>query len=580
MNLEILRCPVCFVDYNSQTNVPTIIPTCGHTICSICIRQINNQGYNQSCPLDRIPFGARRVLSSSDSSSSGDYNNRTYNRVPSGTFKTNIALLQMLDEHHRVNQISRCPTHSELPSIVCFTDQVKICSECAFSDQHRDHQMQHIKKVNVLSESRKEELSSKVRDFKAHYKNYNSHIGETKKNIQQLREEGTKRLSNLLNDKSEEIWADTCLFLTEKKVKYDESVNKELSIVKNIESQIDELTKVEMNPRFFEAFANDKSEEILVENNLPSFVEETEQIKERITKAFEDIATYLGKVFQRYNPIFPSSNIDSIEHSIQQTRLDSNKSATISDILNAKIDQKLLVLSLVDERGKIENSTEINWKQIEDVVLDLTATTFQESPIYATCFILNRLKDIVKCQLSLSDQVIASQYFSVLSSNKLWNSPSLKCFELKISHCASADEKIAELLDKFIPMLTNLTQFTLDCSQTNNLTQTFEVLKDKILPLMSHLKWLELCCANSDISSEAIFGLLKAIGVIRMASPGLLETLVLNFNSTSFDHLAVKALSESVFNHQTCQLETFKLYLKNTPLKDLGDASTPSKPWN
>ena len=34
--MEDMKCMICNEEYNFATNIPRLLPSCGHTLCSVC----------------------------------------------------------------------------------------------------------------------------------------------------------------------------------------------------------------------------------------------------------------------------------------------------------------------------------------------------------------------------------------------------------------------------------------------------------------------------------------------------------------------------------------------------------------
>ncbi len=143
MDNEKFCCNVCSVDYDTTKHAPRILVDCGHTLCSQCLTRILSDPKLRKCPFDNRPFSRSQIL----------LNN----------FPLNYALIALFEEE---NKLDFCKVHNEKFTLVCLTDKIRICAECALFGDHKDHKMKRIKELRTQGLKTKEVLEESLENFK------------------------------------------------------------------------------------------------------------------------------------------------------------------------------------------------------------------------------------------------------------------------------------------------------------------------------------------------------------------------------------------------------------------------------
>src|SRR5690349_21412384 len=100
MQANKFECKICNYPYDQNEHVPRVIPTCGHTLCSACIRQLSPQ-MTFECPFDKGKL--------------------TLKRRDLEEFPKNYALMDEVE----TLVFEKCPKHGKPLEFVCKTDMVK-----------------------------------------------------------------------------------------------------------------------------------------------------------------------------------------------------------------------------------------------------------------------------------------------------------------------------------------------------------------------------------------------------------------------------------------------------------------------
>lgn len=135
MENDRFSCNVCSVDYDTTKHAPRILVDCGHTLCSQCLTRILTDPKLKKCPFDNRPFNTSQTL----------LNN----------FPFNYALIALFEEENKQNL---CKIHNEKLTLVCLTDKIRICAECALFGDHKDHKMKRMKELRAQGLKTKEIL--------------------------------------------------------------------------------------------------------------------------------------------------------------------------------------------------------------------------------------------------------------------------------------------------------------------------------------------------------------------------------------------------------------------------------------
>jgi len=124
MNNDHYSCPICLALWDQTLWVPQILPNCGHTIYTECLKEILNSSLQPKCPLDNdnLPLQDPKLT----------------------PFPINFAIKQLLEDRELRGV---CQEHGEDVINFCLTDKCKICNEYYFEGKHKGHEVQTIRKT-------------------------------------------------------------------------------------------------------------------------------------------------------------------------------------------------------------------------------------------------------------------------------------------------------------------------------------------------------------------------------------------------------------------------------------------------
>ncbi len=141
MESENFTCSVCSMPYDATDHIPRVLINCGHTLCTSCLIEIIKNPTLRRCPLDSSFF--------KKSQKSLDH------------FPKNFALLTLLEGKNK----NTCKIHGEELKMFCLKDKIKICSDCAFFGEHKEHATKWIKELKSQGAELKKDLEESLKKF-------------------------------------------------------------------------------------------------------------------------------------------------------------------------------------------------------------------------------------------------------------------------------------------------------------------------------------------------------------------------------------------------------------------------------
>lgn len=145
MDPDFFVCCICKYEYNQTTNIPKMLPMCGHTFCLECMTKMRGIQNHIRCPLDQ---GLYYLI------------NQDVNLLP-----TNILIKQMAEFRTRMKG-DLCDNHEgELKNLVCLTDSCKVCKYCVDYGVHSTHDVRYIKDIEAEAEMKKDQLQDMLKDY-------------------------------------------------------------------------------------------------------------------------------------------------------------------------------------------------------------------------------------------------------------------------------------------------------------------------------------------------------------------------------------------------------------------------------
>ena len=145
--MEDLICPLCRLDYDTDTRIPRLFPNCGHTFCSRCILDMIDQTEEElMCPEDQVVcqffnknaglgcfplnFALHRMIKQKQLPS------------PPVEQKEEEEIIEEVEEEEIIEKKEEyfCNDHNKKSELVCMTDKKLICTDCVLFGIHKNHE--------------------------------------------------------------------------------------------------------------------------------------------------------------------------------------------------------------------------------------------------------------------------------------------------------------------------------------------------------------------------------------------------------------------------------------------------------
>jgi len=195
---SITTCEVCYVNYDTKDHAPRVLP-CGHTMCTECLTNILNNPTLRKCSYDNIAFAP--------------------NQNSAASFSLNFVIINMLEQKKN----GACKTHpDERLKFICLTDRIKICSECAKNEDHKDHSIKKIKTLKAEGVKVKRELQQSLSEIKGEELEKEKDCEQTRKVFIRTITEQFKEIKEILVEKEFEFVQQANSLFDANKINYSE----------------------------------------------------------------------------------------------------------------------------------------------------------------------------------------------------------------------------------------------------------------------------------------------------------------------------------------------------------------------
>ncbi|OMJ85825.1 hypothetical protein SteCoe_12734 [Stentor coeruleus] len=166
-------CPQCKQKFNSMTNLPFLLPSCGHTFCKFCLQKMSCKTFIRC----------------------GLCNSMTYKELKK--LPVNYALIEAFESS---NKKPKCKEHNSEIMAYCCNEDSLLCGSCTF--MHRTHE------VYLLTDPKIQSIANSKKNY---LKNQEHELCELKTEWEKAKEElqqGLKELK-MSADKHKEELSDT-----------------------------------------------------------------------------------------------------------------------------------------------------------------------------------------------------------------------------------------------------------------------------------------------------------------------------------------------------------------------------------
>lgn len=131
-------CPQCKQKFNSTTNLPFLLPSCGHTFCKFCLQKMSCKTFIRC----------------------GLCNSMTYKELKK--LPVNYALIEAFES---ANKKPRCKEHNSEIMAYCCNEDILLCGSCTFT--HRTHEVYLLTdpKIQTIANSKKNYLKNQEHEL-------------------------------------------------------------------------------------------------------------------------------------------------------------------------------------------------------------------------------------------------------------------------------------------------------------------------------------------------------------------------------------------------------------------------------
>ncbi|CAG9318340.1 unnamed protein product [Blepharisma stoltei] len=166
-------CPVCFEIFNQAPYSPLLLPSCGHTICIICLQNMYEDSSILKCPVCRT---------------------MSFNEIES--LPVNYAILEIAEAHKMV-QKETCPKHKHEIVGYCKDHEMLLCGACVF--EHKDHNafMLTDPKASEVADSKKALINEQEKELQAIQNKWLAVMQDLNTNLLEINQCGERHIEGL-----------------------------------------------------------------------------------------------------------------------------------------------------------------------------------------------------------------------------------------------------------------------------------------------------------------------------------------------------------------------------------------------
>jgi len=518
---EALSCPICYLEYNSTQNLPMIIPGCGHTICSKCLTQILENPNSTKCPLDNQRFSIHQVGIES--------------------FPVNFIVKQLFD---KTPSKTLCETHNEKLRLMCLTDKCAVCDACAFSGDHKGHQIKPVKKFEQEVSQKRKELEEIINQFAGCNEDLNILLEEKRGVLLEYIKSKFQEMKWVLVKKELELLSEVNSYFDHQRTDMTAATKQDAQVI---------FTKVEEIKRLLNQNEPFKIYENSPLNILPAFLDEQ---KDQLNTKIDSQAISLDcQMIQQIE------SLDSI-HFWKGKHSPSLKDLN-SDMLKIHERDDWLVISLLGSGDETsESPMKKDWGNFSNhkkVILRVERDSMKKC-LQSLISLWPNFGDLTHIKLELLDKDISDKellgLFSIVFEH---NHVTLQELRIDLSDCRVGDQSLGPFACEIFPAMTALQSLTLNFNFTNISDNTLVAFANEMNQIARNLQELDLRLWGTKITD---------LGVAKLFTPmENLKRFTLDLGSTSITDKSLIDLAYSTLPGLK-QIEELKLNLSRTEITD------------
>ena len=543
-------CGICFVSYDTKDHAPRFLP-CGHTLCSHCLVDTITRPALRKCPFDNASFGSSQ------------------NSLAS--FPLNFALLSLLEQKNS----DICNDHpGERLKLICLTDNLKICSECAKHEDHKGHRIKKIKQLKTQGAKVKRDLQENLLRIRDNEQNKENDYEDIKKVFICTIDEQFKEIKEILAEKQFEL-------VQQAKNLFDADKKGGSEAVFMLEQQMDETIK-----DITHACNNDNGDLILLDKAISNdqILVKSQLLKEkpgRIRNRVGDMQKLLRSSLDASKMAINSLQLPSEEFIKETYLLQKEGEGELAKIhkglqsikFNSDFDIKMTSEDLKISIGDIfPNIIEINRdeiKKLETIEIQFKGydVLFHESQPNILSFILCGLEKFTSLEVSFSPVGFSLFPLSWLGERFSDNFQRLRFLSLDFEKCKISGPSMDVLCDRILSKIMNLRDFYLylNSSQTNS--TDLERLVNTLRPFQKNFECFALGLASNTLTDDAINQVFEMIKNMEQ-----LKSLQLILSGTRITNRSLETFGEFILARLKA-LDSLTLCVNKTQISDQGIVS-------
>ena len=550
---SITTCKVCFLNYDSKDHTPRSL-LCGHTICSTCLTGMLTNSALRKCPFDNHAFAPSQ------------------NSLAS--FALNFIIMDMLEEKKN----NTCKAHpGERLKLICLTDKIKICTECAKHENHKDHNIKKIKTLKAQGAKVKEELQQSLLNIKEYQLEKDKDCEQTRKVFIRTISEQFKEIKEILVEKEFEL-------VQQANSLFDADKINDLQGTFAFTHQIDEVIK-----GITHACQDDNDDMMILDQEVNKNSQDSVNRRTQFLK--EKSARVHNKVFEVQNSfreavVNSKIVLNSLQLSTQELVKEIYSVQEVSEQLSqeelAKRHKKLKRVTFTSYFEVSETSGRLLIRarspQLQEVAIDLDDLqaiekvdiqiarydTLRKDPIpNVLSYVFHGLKNLAELNVSFT--------FLNFSNESLWwlgdtiknHIQNLKLIFLGFFGCKFNDDSMAILCQMMFEKTIDLQSFQLNLDSCQVIDADLKILVESLRPFHPNLSCFGISLENNpDLTSHGVSEIFKLI-----QSMEALTELQLNLRGLKISNESFKLFGEHALPSLR-SLDSLSLWLTGSSISD------------